>query len=263
LAKELGVPKIIYTSTVAVFGNTRGLLCDESYQPPESPFLTEYDRTKWKAHYEVALPLIQEGAPVIVVMPGGVYGPGDPSLVGDFMKGYYKGLFPVLPGPELVLTFAHVDDVAEGHILAAEKGVPGESYILAGPAASIGEVVKIWASVTGRPAPYFYIPARFVKPLAPVMGILGSILPLPQLISRDVLTILDACYRAEADKAREQLGWSTRPLEEGMRATFEWIAQTEKQASPASRRRYQIAGFLITAALGLLIFRLFNRKRNP
>ena len=86
LAYELGISKIIYTSTVAVFGDTHGSLPDESYQGPEGPFLTEYDRTKWIAHYKVAHPLIEKGAPVIILMPGVVYGPGDPSLVGDLMR---------------------------------------------------------------------------------------------------------------------------------------------------------------------------------
>ena len=132
LAHELGIPKIVYTSTVAVYGDTQGQLVDESYYK-EGPFLTEYDRTKWLAHYKVALPLIEKGAPIVIVMPGGVYGPGDTSFIAQLMRMFYRGL-AVLPGSDLTVTYAHVEDIAEGHLLAAEKGKVGESYILTGPA---------------------------------------------------------------------------------------------------------------------------------
>jgi len=132
LAYELGIPKIIYTSTVAVFGDTHGNIVDETYHT-DGPFVTEYDRTKWLAHYKVAVPLIEKGAPIIIVIPGVAYGPGDHSWIGDLMRTFYIGV-PVLAGPDTAFTYAHVDDIAEGHILAAEKGRIGESYVLAGPA---------------------------------------------------------------------------------------------------------------------------------
>jgi dihydroflavonol-4-reductase len=227
LAHQSGIPKIIYTSTVAVFGDTHGFLADETYVNPGDKFLTEYDRTKWLAQYQVARPMIEKGAPIVIVMPGGVYGPGDPSLVGDIMRAFYKGLLFVFPGPELTLTYAHVGDIAEGHILAAEKGKPGESYLLAGQVMSLGEIVKIWAEVSGKRRPLFHIPGRFLKPLAPVVGAISSLVPLPPMISRDALAIQGATYIARSDKARAELGWEARPLEEGMRETFAWIAGTK------------------------------------
>ncbi len=75
LAFELGVPRIVYTSTVGVFGDTRGALVDESYYA-EGPFQNLYERTKWLAHYKVAVPLIEQGAPIIIVMPGASMGLG-------------------------------------------------------------------------------------------------------------------------------------------------------------------------------------------
>ena len=123
-AHEVGVPKIVYTSSIAVFGDTHGAIADEDfYQGP--PFLTDYDRTKWRAHYEVALPLIADGVPIVIVQPGAVYGPHDHSLVGALMAGFYHGWLPALPGPETMLTYTYVEDVAEGHVLAADKGKVG------------------------------------------------------------------------------------------------------------------------------------------
>jgi len=150
LAFELDVPKIIYTSTVGVFGDTHGRMVDEKYQmPADQKFLNQYDRTKWKAHYEVAHPLIESGAPIIIVMPGGIYGPGDESLIAEVMKLFYQYPMPIFPMKDLALTFAHVEDIAEGHILAAERGRVGESYVLAGPVMDVPDLVKLWA--TQRP----------------------------------------------------------------------------------------------------------------
>jgi len=224
LAHELGVPKIVYTSTVGVFGDTKGQTVDESYVCHE-PFFTEYERTKWAAHYEVALPLTEEGAPVIIVMPGGVYGPGDASVIGHVMQRFCRGRLPFLPGPETTFTYAHVEDIAEGHILAAEKGRIGESYVLAGPAVPFDELIDLWAEITGRRAPAVRIPGRLLRPFAPLIGAIGSVIPLPMMFSEDATRALGATYMARADKAREELGWQTRPLREGMRETLNLISK--------------------------------------
>jgi nucleoside-diphosphate-sugar epimerase len=255
LAYHLKVPRILYTSTVAVYGNTHGAMPDESYVPPSGPFLTEYDRTKHMAHYQVALPLMERGAPITILMPGLVYGPGDPSLFGQMMVLFYRGFFPVLPGPELTLTYAHVDDVAEGHLLALEKGRPGEVYHLTGPALSLGEAVKLWAEVSGRPAPLFTIPARLVKPLSPLIGAVSSVLPWPEILSQDVLAILDATYQARSDKAVAELGWTRRPLAVGFRETFEHIAGAAPAPlfSSTSLNRRRTAAVFLGVGIGALL----------
>ena len=263
LAHELGVPKIIYTSTIVVFGDTKGELVDESYFQG-APFLSEYDRTKWLAHYKVAEPLIEKGAPITIVIPGGVYGPGDTSSIADMMRMFYRGL-PVLPGPDLTLTYAHVEDIAEGHILAAEKGKTGESYILAGPAIPLGEMFDFWAHLTGRPKPAVRVPSQFIRPLAPVAGIASSVMPLPSTYSQEAIQIVGATYMARSDKARRELGWQTRPLQTGMLETFEWIAQTEveREVTAVVSREKQLAQVALLTALGLFIgWFLFGRPRK-
>ncbi len=259
LAFELGVPRIIYTSTVAVFGDTRGELPDETYYAG-GPFLTEYDRTKWLAHYEVAEALIAQGAPIIIVLPGGVYGPGDTSWLADMMRLYHRGLLPILPGPESVITFAYVDDVAEGHILAAEKGRLGECYILAGPAVPIGEMVDFWAQLTGKRPPVARIPARAARRLAPLAGRAQSALSLPQAFSGELMRTMGASYAARSDKARVELGWRPRPIQAGMLETFEWIAASEPADNDQGERR--IAWGLVLVAVGLLLLWLLGRPRS-
>ena len=85
---------------------------------------SEYERTKWEAHYDVAVPMQKKGTPVIITQPGGVTGAGD---VGPHMQvvDFYLNRFPLGFGAKSGLTWAHVDDIADGHILALEKGKAG------------------------------------------------------------------------------------------------------------------------------------------
>jgi nucleoside-diphosphate-sugar epimerase len=259
LAHELGIPKIVYTSTVAVFGDTQGQLVDEDYYK-EGPFLTEYDRTKWLAHYKVALPLIEKGAPIVIVMPGGAYGPGDTSFIAQLMRMFYRGL-PVLPGSDLTVTYAHVEDIAEGHLLAADKGKVGESYILTGPAIPLNEMVDFWAHLIGRKPPSLRLEGRPFRQLAPVVGVVGSLVPLPSLFSEEAVASLGATYMARSDKARSELGWTTRPLQTGLLETFDWIARTEPTETPYQNER-KLAGFALLAAAVLFFLWYFGRKKK-
>lgn len=263
LAHRLGVPRIIYTSTIAVYGDTHSYAPDETYSPPPCAFLTEYDRTKHMAHYHVALPLIEQGAPITIVMPGAVYGPGDTSLVGQMMRLFYRGLFPIMPGPDLTLCYAHVDDIAEGHLLALEKGRPCQSYHLTGPALSLRRAIRLWSEVSGKNQPLAYIPAGWVQPFLPLVDWLSRWLPLPEVVSRDALAILDATYIARADKARSELGWTTRPLLEGFTETFDWIADHTRALArvPGRPTRRQTAAIALGAGLGALAAYLLWREK--
>jgi dihydroflavonol-4-reductase len=262
LAYELGVPRIVYTSSTTVFGNTHGQMVDETFFQ-EGPFVTEYDRTMWLAHYKVAVPLIEQGAPIIIVMPGAVYGPGDPSLIGRLMADFWHGALPAVFGPEFVHTYAHVEDVAEGHILAAEKGRPGESYILAGPAIPLGEIVDFWGMITGKPGPNVSVPARLVQPFGPAVGALSDTLPLPKMYSRETAAVLSYTYMARSDKAKKELGWKPRSLQVGMSETFRWIDQHAPPREPVIQdRERQIAGLALLAAAVLFILWLLGRKQE-
>ncbi len=94
--KELGIPKGVYTSTLAVFSDTHGRLVDETYRH-NGPWLSEYDRTKWMAHYQVAEPMINEGLPLVIVQPGVVYGPGDTGMTHVGVVQYLRRQLPAAP----------------------------------------------------------------------------------------------------------------------------------------------------------------------
>lgn len=261
-AFEAGVPRIIHTSSVAVNGDTHGQLVDETFFQG-GPFLTDYDRSKWQAHYEIALPLIQQGAPIIIVMPGAVYGPGDHSLVGEVLRWFWDGRLPVLPGPETMLAYTHVDDVAEGLILAADKGRPGESYIIAGPALTMAEWIGLASEIGGKQAPLFSVSAARLHPLVPVIGALEKLVPLPTLICRDSVAILGATYIARTNKARTELGWTPRPLREGMRETLDALAKSQPPAAQVTTRRKRLAvAALISAVAMAILWGLWRRRKT-
>jgi len=262
LAFELGVPKIVYTSTVAIYGDTHGVLVTEKTPISSSgEFKTLYDLTKWMAHQE-AEHWITQGAPITIVMPGVVYGPGDTGYVNELMRAWQQGLLAVMPGPEFTITLTHVDDIADGHLLAADKGLPGESYILAGPSLNLREVFSLWANLTGRPGPILYVPARFVKPFGPLLSGLANWLPLPNLINQDTFAMLDTTYTADSTKARTELGWQPRPLTEGMHETFEWLAHSLATQRPTQIRRQRTAALALASAMTLLVVWLMRRKRK-
>jgi len=230
LAVALGVSKIVYTSSVAVFGNTRGRIVDESHRASVDDMVSEYERTKWIAHYEIAVPMQQRGAPIIVVQPGGVTGPGDPTPPGRLYRLYLRGL-PIMFGAKSGLTYAHVDDIAEGHVLALEKGRIGESYILAGPSLTFREAMQMWEKITGLPAPRMWLPGWVAGGMAKFAGLLERAFGLRTTLSSEALSSLaDYTFFGSAEKAKRELGWQPRPVEETFRETLEsWAKRNQRR----------------------------------
>jgi nucleoside-diphosphate-sugar epimerase len=149
--RELGIPKGVYTSTVAVFSDTKGAMPDERYRY-EGPHLSEYDRTKWQAHYDVALPMMAQGLPLVIVQPGVIYGPGDTSGMHTAMVDLLRKRLPFTPR-RTAFCWAHVEDTARGHILAMERGQPGETYIITGPRHTFEETFDLIATLARVPRP--------------------------------------------------------------------------------------------------------------
>jgi nucleoside-diphosphate-sugar epimerase len=219
LMRELKIPKGVYTSTLAVFSNTKGQLVDESYRH-NGPWLSVYDRTKWEAHYEVALPMSQQGLPLVIVQPGLVYGPGDKSPVRDSMVQYLQRRLPLIPG-KTAFNWAHVEDTARGHLLAMEKGISGQTYIIAGSAHTLEEALDLAERITGIPAPRFRASPALMKSLATLMRIAGAVVSLPAAYTSEGLRVsAGSTYLGDSSKARRELGFRARPLEEGLRQTL-------------------------------------------
>jgi nucleoside-diphosphate-sugar epimerase len=230
-ALEVGVPKIVYTGTAAVHGDTKGKMVDETHRIPFEALKssTLYEQTKWRAHYEVALPMIQAGAPIVIVESGGVYGPEDHSVVGDLMELYVRRRLPILPDRDTTLTFVYVDDVAEGHILAAEKGRIGASYVMGYQPLSFGQLFDVCAKVSGLPGARVKIPSALVRPSWPLMAPIEKVFLLPDLLSGEALRSVGTTWIVSCKKAQEELGWKPHPIEDGLKLTFDWLNKKYNQ----------------------------------
>jgi nucleoside-diphosphate-sugar epimerase len=218
--KELRIAKGVYTSTLAVFSDTDGRLVDETYVY-SGPFLSEYDRTKWRAHYEVALPMIRAGLPLVIVMPGAVYGPGDTSALRALFVQFLQRKLLAVPA-KTALCWAHVADVARGHVLAMERGRTGESYILAGPPHTLVDVVQMAERLTGIKGPSLRPSPAIMKGASGLVRALETVVtPPPELSSEGLRVMAGVTYIASNAKAGHELGYQPRPLEEGLRETLQ------------------------------------------
>jgi nucleoside-diphosphate-sugar epimerase len=214
LMRELRVPKGVYTSDVAVYGDTRGRIVDEAYRY-EGRHATVYAQTKWSAHYDLALPVIKRDLPLVIVLPGVTYGPQDTSPMAEFLARYLKGRAPFVP-TRTAFSWAHVEDVAHGHLLAMDAGTPGESYNLTGVPYSLRETISYAGRLVGKRAGPMPIPSSIYKvgsALAESLGVL--VRPLRRSAER-LRSVGGITYLADNAKARQELGFDPRPLEEGM-----------------------------------------------
>lgn len=229
-AIEAGVPRIVHTSTIGVFGNTHGQLPDETYRVSKSELSSEYERTKWAAHYEVALPMIQRGAPIIIIQPGAVTGPGDASPLAQMFEMFLRRM-PVMFGAKSGVTWAHVDDIADGHSLAMEQGRIGEAYILAGPALTYRESMQVFEKISGIGAPKVWLPGWAAGATAGLVGALERAFNTKLMFSSEALSTLnDYTFYGSADKAKRELGWQPRPVEQVFQEVLAHEIQRRKSA---------------------------------
>lgn len=220
MMRELNIPKGVYTSTLAVNSDTGGRMVDESHHYT-GPHLSEYDRTKYVAHHEVAAPMARAGLPLVTVMPGLVYGPGDTSTVRPTLIQYLQGRLPVLP-LKTAYAWAHVDDIARAHILAMDKGRTGEDYIIAGPVHTLIDAFTIAESITRIPAPRIHVAPGLMKVGSALAGLAENFITLPETYTAEGLRITaGVTYIGSNEKARRELGYDPRPLAVGLRETLE------------------------------------------
>jgi nucleoside-diphosphate-sugar epimerase len=230
-ALSAGVRKAVYVSTVAVFGNTRGEVVDETHTRPDSvPATSVYESTKAQAHRR-AHEIAERGLPLVIVQPGVVYGPGDPSTFGEMVRQFLEGKLPALPFPGFGLTPVHRDDVAAGVLLALDKGVAGESYVLAGEPTTTRELLTVLAGEAGRKPPSRTVPTLLLKALAPAGRLVGPAMGFPPNLRELISSSDGVTFWARSDKAQRELGWTFRPLQQGMRELADDAAARAPQPS--------------------------------
>jgi dihydroflavonol-4-reductase len=225
------VPRIVYVSTVGVFGNTHEEVVDETYEHPEQSFTSYYEETKLEAHKIIKRMIAEQDLPAIIVQPGGVYGPGDTSQVADLLEQFFAGKLPLLPFPQLGICMSHVEDIAGGVLLALDKGKLGEIYVISGPATTMREAIETVAAVSGRKAPKRDLPTGLMKAMIPIGPLVGKLMGQPPNLRELISSGDGVTFWASYDKAARELGYAPRGLEDGLRQT---LAADERFPSPSA-----------------------------
>ena len=213
-------PKVVYVSTVGAFGNTHGEVVDETYEHPGKDFTSYYEQTKYEAHQIAERLIAEEGLPCVIVQPGGVYGPDDHSAIGQQINQFLAGRMPMIAFPELGMNMVHVEDVATGILLALDKGIPGEAYVLGGEITTMRELIATVGRVAGKEPPKRAIPTPMLKAMTPVGGLVGRIMGQPPNLRELISSADGVTFWAKHDKAIAELGYSPRGLEAGLRDTL-------------------------------------------
>jgi dihydroflavonol-4-reductase len=221
-ASRAGARRVVHTSTIDVFHAEPGSAFDES-QVAGYPKGTAYERSKQRAE-ELALGAAN-GVELVVVNPAAVYGPG-PSGSASFERQLFEPILnghrlaaPALPpgGCGVVLS----EDVGAGHVLAAERGRPGERYTLCERHVTLRELAEEVVRVAGRGRVPPVLPVAAAKGLAGVGEALSRVIRRPPLLSRGQLYFFMWNAAPDASKARRELGWEPTPLPEGLRLTLD------------------------------------------
>jgi dihydroflavonol-4-reductase len=220
VAQAAGVSKVVYCSTIGVFGDTQGQVVDETFQRTQTDFSSAYDRTKYEAQ-QIVDRFAAQGLPVVSILPSGIFGADDPHF-GPVMQQFLKGGLKVWAGGDRITGIVHVDDLVTAMILAAQKAQPGEHYIISAGDLTTREMFSILGQETGIPAPR-EAPKPLVTLVGNILDPIGRLLKWQPPISRErVHYIYDRCVRVDATKARTELGWQPRSVAQ----TLKEIVQT-------------------------------------
>lgn len=211
-ARAAGIHKMVYCSTIGVYGDTQGRVIDETFQREQKNFSSPYDSTKYKAQ-QLVDQAAAEGFHVVSVMPSGIFGADDPHF-GPVLQTYRKGKLKVWAGGDRITGIVHVDDLVAAMLLAAEKAPAGSHYIISSGELSTREMFVFISQEIGVPVPK-EIPEPIVRVAGNVLDVLGRAFSWNPPISRErVHYLYDRCVRVDASKARQELGWNPRSVEQ-------------------------------------------------
>jgi nucleoside-diphosphate-sugar epimerase len=220
-ALDANTPKAVYVSTVGAFGNTHGEVVDETYEHPGREFTSYYEQTKYEAHQLAKRLIAEEGLPCVIVQPGGVYGPDDHSAIGVQINQFLAGKMPLMAFPDLGMNMVYVEDVADGILLALDKGEVGEAYVLGGEITTMRELIGAVGRVADKKPPSRSIPTGMLKLMAPAGPLVGKAMGQPPNLRELISSADGVTFWAKHDKAMAELGYSPRGLETGLREMLE------------------------------------------
>lgn len=222
-ARKAGVERTVYTSSVAAIGVlANGAIADETYQSPAETLLGAYKQSKYWAEQEVHS-AVKAGQEIVIVNPSTPIGPWDikPTPTGEMILRFLRRQMPAYLNTGLNLI--HVRDVAQGHLLALEKGKPGERYILGHQNLTLRQILDLLADITGLPAPQHTIPAWIPLTTAWVDECLLA--PLGKTPSVPLAGVQMACQNMfyDASKAVRELGLSQTSVRVALQEAVDWF----------------------------------------
>ncbi len=224
-AAGAGVKRIVYTSSVAVLGlNADGTPADEDTPSGLSDMIGHYKRSKFMAEAMVRRMVSEESLPAVIVNPSTPVGPRDvkPTPTGRMIVEAASGRMPAYV--DTGLNLAHVDDVAEGHLLAYQRGRIGERYILGAENLTLRDILKRIAAITGRPPPRIRLPHNLVMPVAVAVECWARMRGQGEpMITIDGVRLSKKKMFFSCGKARHDLGYAPRPVTEGLAEAIDWF----------------------------------------
>jgi dihydroflavonol-4-reductase len=223
-AQAAGVERIVHCSSVAALGwAPQGELADENTPTNEADFIGPYKRSKYVSERVVMDMARQEGLPVVVVNPAAPVGPRDikPTPTGKMIRDAAAGRVPAYI--DTGLNIVHVDDVAEAHVLALERGRIGERYVLGGENLLLKDILALVANVAGRKPPNIELPEALVWPAAWFMEGLARLTGIPPMMTRDHIKMARHKMFYSSAKAMNELGYNPRPVRQAVEDAVAWF----------------------------------------
>ena len=223
-ARAAGAGRTVYTSSVAAIGVKHGGIADETYQSPPERLIGAYKLSKYLAEQE-AFAAAAAGQDIVIVNPTAPVGPWDrkPTPTGDIFVRFLRGHMPAIV--RTGLNFVGVADVARGHLLALERGVPGERYILGNENLALGALLQRVGAYAGRRAPSVTIPQWIPLGAAWVDERILSRTGRTPKLSIDSVRMSQESMFYDTSKAKNQLGFAPEPLDDAIRAAVDWFTQ--------------------------------------
>jgi dihydroflavonol-4-reductase len=224
-AKDSGVERIVYTSSVAVLKPLTGAAADERSRHTEESAIGAYKRSKVVAERLVEHMIATQGLPAVIVCPSTPIGPRDvkPTPTGRIIVEAGNGRMPAFV--DTGLNLVHVDDVAEGHVQALMQGSVGQAYILGGEDVSLKDMLAAIAQLCGRRPPRFRLPRAPLYPLAFAAEAVARVTGKEPFLTADALHMSEHHMFFSSAKAMKELGYRARPYVEGLKDALSWFRQ--------------------------------------
>lgn len=226
-AQHAGLRRIVVTSSAGVLGPSNGEPVDELVDHG-GRFFTDYEESKYVAEQK-ALECNRGDLSVVVVSPTRVYGPGPLNVSNPatkMIKGYAEGTWRVLPGDgHGVGNYVFIEDVVKGHQLAMQKGVAGEKYLLGGENVSYRIFFDRLSEIIGRSHKLYTLPTWLMMAVGKQQELWAKASGRKPLILPGFVRKYNHNWWVSSEKAKQELGYSITPLQEGMKKTLAWLRQ--------------------------------------